>query len=155
MLDRFVVPFFLACAVLGIGAAGARADAECLKTRCEDNGRACVETLSAAYGACMAAGNRKCSGVAAAEKFNCLRQELSPCARTRNQEQDACLADMRSCHASCGPTQGRQVDYWCVGDVDKGMTAAFCAADPADALSVCAEALSGDGFQGSMSCEPL
>ena len=157
MPNRVVVAFLLVSAFLWGAGGGALADIECAKAQCEGKGKACVEALSVTYNACMAAGNRKCNSVPAAEKFNCLRGELSPCARTRNEAQAACLADMRSCHASCGPADGRQVHYWCVGDIDKGLTAAFCAVDAANSspFDICTEALSGDGFQGSMTCEPL
>lgn len=141
------------------GAARAAGGVECVKTQCEGKGDACVETLYVAYDACMKAGNTKCNAVPPAEKMNCLRTELTPCAMTRNSEQAACLTEFQSCYRTCGPLDGARADYWCVADLDKGKrVAAFCAADPNSSMQVdqCAKAFTKDGSSDvSMSCEPL
>lgn len=144
------------------GATGGGAQAgdgiECVKTQCEGKGRTCVEALYAEYDACMKAGNKKCNSVQLSEKFNCLKTELSPCALTRNEQQDACLADVRTCYASCGPFEGGRADYWCVGEFENATTAAFCAADPASArqMDQCEKAMSSKGpLSGGMTCDPL
>lgn len=106
----------------------------------------------------MKAANKKCSGVQLSEKFKCLKTELSACALTRNTQQDACLADVRTCYAACGPLAGVRADYWCVGEFAEGTTAAFCAADPADArpMDQCEKAMSSRGpLSGGMTCESL
>ena len=72
---------------------GAEAQAEggvdCVKTQCEVKGRSCVETFYVAYEACMKAGNKKCMSALPADKFKCLKTELTPCASTRNDRQNA------------------------------------------------------------------
>ncbi|MGE4251273.1 MAG: hypothetical protein AB7F09_17945 [Parvibaculaceae bacterium] len=129
---------------------------ECVKTQCEGRGKTCVEALYAAHDACMKAGNKKCSGVQPAEKFNCLKAELTPCALARNDRQASCLADMSSCHASCGPFDGGLTAYWCVGEFGNAVTAAFCAADMAAErpMDQCEKAL-GSAGPVSMTCDSL
>lgn len=140
-----------------LGGARAEGGADCVKTQCEPKGRSCVETLYVTYEACMKAGNKKCASALPADKFNCLRTELKPCASARNEKQDACLVDMRSCYASCGPFEAGRADFWCVGDLTTKTTGAFCAADPAAArlMDNCEKALSSEGQVGSMTCESL
>lgn len=155
-----VVPLILFSILLAATGGGAQAGGgvECVKTQCEGKGRTCVETLYAKEDACMKAANKKCNGVQLSEKFNCLKTELSPCALTRNSEQDACLADVRTCYASCGPLEGERADYWCVGEFGSAMTAAFCAADPANAKQIdqCEKAMGSKGpLSGGMTCDPL
>lgn len=156
------VATLLTLSFLLLGATGGGAQAaggiECVKTQCESKGRTCVEELYVAYDACMKAGNKKCNGVQLSEKFKCLKTELSPCALTRNAQQDACLADVRTCYASCGPFEGPRADYWCVGEFGNAMTAAFCAADPANArqMDQCEKAMSSTGpLSGGMTCDGL
>jgi hypothetical protein len=146
-------------------AASAPADApraaggvECVKTQCEGKSRSCVEAIYAAHGACMKAGNTKCDAVPPAEKFNCLRSELAPCASTRNKEQDACLAEFHSCYRTCGPLAGRRADYWCVGEWGRTATAAFCVGDPASSKPAdqCEKAFSVERpSEVSMTCYSL
>jgi hypothetical protein len=139
------------------GGARAEGGVDCVKNQCEAKGRSCVETLYVAYEACMKAGNKKCASALPADKFNCLRTELKPCASARNEKQDACLAEVRSCYASCGPLESGRADFWCVGELATKTTGAFCAADPADArlMDKCDKAFSSEGQVGSMTCEPL
>ena len=139
------------------GAARAAGGLECVKAQCEGKGRSCVEALYVTYDACMRAGNKKCDSVPPAEKFNCLRSELTPCALTRNREQAACLTVFQSCYGTCGPLGGRRTDYWCVGylGMDKRGAAAFCAADPGSSkpMDQCERAIGSTAV--SMTCEPL
>lgn len=139
------------------GAARAAGGVECVKTECEGKGRSCVEALYVTYDACMKAGNKKCDSVPPAEKLNCLRGELTPCALARNREQGACLTEFQSCYQTCGPLGGRRVGYWCVAylGTDKRGSAAFCAAEPNSSSPVdqCAKAIGP--FAVSMTCEPL
>lgn len=140
------------------GAVWAAGGVECVKTQCEGKGRSCIEALYVTYGACMKAGNTKCNSVAPAERFNCLRSELTPCALTRNREQDACLTEFQSCYRTCGPLDGRQAYYWCVGELGRTVLAAFCAANPASSrpMDQCEKALSAERpLAVSMKCEPL
>jgi hypothetical protein len=148
--------------MLLLGAAGGRAEAaggvDCVKAECEGKGRTCVETLYVADEACRKAANKKCNGVQPADKFNCLKAELTPCALTRNDKQAACLADVQACYTSCGPFESGRADYWCVVDFDSGTTAGFCAADPAaeSITDQCVQAISTGGQMfGGMTCEPL
>lgn len=135
----------------------ARADIECVKAQCEVKGRTCVETLYASYDTCTKAARRKCDTLPVAEKFDCLRGGLSPCARMRNQEQAACLEGFRSCYRTCGPLNGKRADYWCVASIGNETTAAFCAADPAAKITdQCAKVFSRRAPEGvSMTCDPL
>lgn len=140
------------------GAARAGGGVECVKTQCEGKGRSCVEALYVAFDACMTAANKKCDSVPLSEKFNCLRSERSPCALTRNKEQTACLTEFRSCYQTCGPLDGKRADYWCVANMDKTATAAFCAAGPGSSkpMDQCAKAFSIEGpFEAWMTCESL
>jgi hypothetical protein len=142
------------------GAARAAGGVDCVKTQCEGKGNSCVGALYVAYDACMKAGNSKCNAVPPAEKMNCLRSELTPCAVTRNREQAACLTEFQSCYRTCGPLDGTRADYWCVADrvADKRVMAAFCAADPSSSkpMDQCARAFTMQGpSEPSMSCDPL
>lgn len=146
--------------ILFLGAAGAGHAAggvDCVKTQCEGTGRQCVETLYVAYEACMKAGNKKCNSVQPAEKFNCLRAELTPCALTRNDQQTACYENVRTCYATCGPFESERIGYWCVADYADMTTAAFCEANPADArpMDQCDKTMSAKGSFSAMTCEPL
>jgi hypothetical protein len=139
------------------GAARAAGGLECVKTQCEGKGNSCIAALYVVYDACMKTGNVKCNSVTPAEKFNCLRSELTPCALTRNKEKDACLTEFQSCYRACGPLPGRRTDYWCVAylDADKRGVAAFCTADPNSSrpMDRCARAIAP--YDVSMSCDPL
>lgn len=139
------------------GETRAEGGVECVQKQCEAKGRSCVEALYVTHDACMKAGNKKCSTVQPAEKFNCLKTELKPCAQTRNAEQDACLESVRSCYASCGPFEAGRADFWCVGDLGTKTTGAFCVADPKDArlMDQCDKAFSSEGQVGSMTCDSL
>ncbi len=140
------------------GTARGAGGVECVKTQCEGKGSSCVETLYVTYDACMKAGNTKCNAVPPAEKFSCLRGELTPCVLTRNREQAACLTEFQSCYRTCGPLDGKRADYWCVADVKDKMVAAFCAADPNSSrpMDRCAKAFTKEGpFEASMTCDPL
>lgn len=145
--------------VLAAPVDGARAQGgvDCVKTRCEPKGRSCVETLHVTYEACMKAGNKKCMSALPADKFKCLKTELTPCALKRNDAQSVCLEDVRSCYASCGPFEAGRADFWCVGELATKTTGAFCVADPADArlMDNCDEAFGGEGQVGSMTCDSL
>jgi hypothetical protein len=141
------------------GAARAAGGVDCVRTQCEGKGNSCVETLYVAYDACMKAGNTKCNAVPPAEKMNCLRTELTPCALTRNRENAACLTEFQSCYRTCGPLDGARADYWCVADIGGNKrAAAFCAADPNSSkpMDQCAKAFTIQGpSEPSMSCDPL
>lgn len=142
---------------LSVGAHAASGVA-CVTSQCEGKGRTCVEALYVTHEACMKAGNAKCATVALAEKFNCLRGELSPCAQARNAAQDACLADVRQCYRSCGPLPGKRADFWCVGSLGNTTLAAFCATTPGSAsiAQQCSKVLSEDAAAAvSMTCESL
>lgn len=134
-----------------------RADIECVKTQCEAKGRTCVETLYARYDTCTKTARKKCDALPVAEKFNCLRAELSPCARTRNSEQDACLEGVRSCYKTCGPLKGKRADYWCVASIGNETTAAFCPTDQNSKVTEqCAKVFSRQApHTVSMTCDPL
>jgi hypothetical protein len=138
------------------GAARAAGGVECVKTQCEGKGSSCVDALYVAYDACMKAGNSKCNAVPPAEKMNCLRSELTPCALTRTREKAACLTEFQSCYRTCGPLDGKRADYWCVADMRDRRAAAFCAADPNSSrpMDQCARAFAKEG-EVSMSCDPL
>jgi len=157
MMRPFAVVILVVISFLLGAEAQAASGVDCVKTQCEAKGRSCVETLYVAYEACMKAGNKKCMSALPADKFNCLRTELKPCALTRNEKQDACLVDVRSCYASCGPFESGRADFWCVGELATKTTGAFCAADPAAArlMDNCEKALSSEGQVGAMTCEPL
>jgi hypothetical protein len=140
--------------------AGARAEGgiECVRAQCEGKGRTCVETLHVTYEACRKAANKKCNTVQLAEKFNCLKAELTPCALARNDQQTACLEEVRSCHAACGPFADGKAHYWCVGEFDTLATAAFCAADPAapSLMDDCGTTMNVEGqMLGALTCDPL
>ena len=153
--------WFAVIAAILMAASSARAagGVECVKTQCEGKGSSCVEALYVAYDACMKAGNTKCNAVPPAEKMNCLRSELTPCALTRNGEQAAYLTEFQSCYRTCGPLDGKRADYWCVADLDRGKrAAAFCAADPDSAkpMDHCEKAFIKEGSSGvSMTCDGL
>jgi hypothetical protein len=151
----FFATFLLANAT--IGSALAASGIECVRVQCEGKGRTCVETLHVTYNACTKAARAKCEKVSPAEKFNCLRDGLKPCALTRNDEQAACLADVTSCYRACGPVQGKNVHYWCVGDFNEGVTAAFCEADPAASPRIpCTKAFNRPSSgEPSLTCAPL
>lgn len=140
-----------------VGSTQAASGIECVKAQCEDKGRSCVEALHVTYNACTKAARAKCERVAPAEKFNCLRDGLKPCALTRNDEQAACLANVTSCYRACGPVQGKNVHYWCVGDFNDGVTAAFCEAAPATSPSIpCTKAFNRPSSgEPSLTCHPL
>ena len=148
----------LLLAIATIGSAHATTGVECVRAQCEGNGRKCVETLYATYNTCLKTARAKCEKVSPAEKFNCLRSELSPCAQTRNQEQAACLASVTTCYRACAPFQGKRNDYWCVADFDDPVTAAFCALPPgATSLgNQCNSAFNRPpSVSASMTCDPL
>ncbi len=154
---NFFAAFLLATAMM-IGFAHAASGIECVKAQCEGKGRKCVETLHVAYNACLKAARAKCDRIPPAEKFNCLKDGLSPCARTRNEEEAMCLSDVASCYRTCGPFQGKRNDYWCVADFNDGATAAFCVADPgaASPINQCTKAFNRPPSDvPSMTCEPL
>ena len=140
-------------------AARAAGGVQCVQTQCEGKGKSCIEALYVTYDACMKAGNVKCNSVPPAERFNCLRSELTPCASTRGKETDACQTEFQSCYRTCGPLDGKRADYWCVADVDRGKrAAAFCATDPNSSkpMDQCAKAFAKEGpVEVSMSCDPL
>ena len=150
---------FIVAILMAASSARAAGGVECVKTQCEGRGNSCVGALYVAYDACMKAGNTKCNAVPPAEKFNCLRSELTPCALTRNREQAACLAEFQSCYRTCGPLDGKRADYWCVADMNSGKrVAAFCAADPNSSkpMDQCAKAFTkGASFGVSMTCDSL
>ena len=150
---------FIAAILMAASSARAAGGVECVKTQCEGKGSSCVELLYVAYDACMKAGNTKCNTVPPAEKMNCLRSELTPCALTRNKEQAACLTEFQSCYRTCGPLDGARTDYWCVADIGGNKrAAAFCAADPNSStpMDQCAKAFTIQGpSEPSMSCDPL
>lgn len=140
------------------GAALAAGGIDCVKAECEGKGLACVRTLYAAEAACMKAARKKCDTVQLAEKFNCLKTGLSPCAQTRNAQNAACLTAFRSCHAACGPFDDGRTHYWCVGDFGNATTAAFCATDPASErpMDECEKVMSANGpLSGGMTCDSL
>ncbi len=146
--------FAVATATASHGASGFG----CVKAQCDGKGRSCVETLYVAFNACTKAARAKCDKVPAAEKFNCLRAGLAPCALTRNKDQAACLADAQSCYKSCAPFAGKRNDYWCVGDTRSGATAAFCAATSGavSPFNECAKAFDKTAeLTGGMMCESL
>ena len=148
----------IALLIFILGAAQASADVECVKTTCEGKGRTCVETLHVTYEACRKAANKKCNTVQFADKFNCLKAELTPCALTRNDRQAACLAEVQACYLSCGPWEEGRADYWCVLEFDTKATGTFCVADPGDTslMDKCAKTVSGEGqMLGAMTCDPL
>lgn len=148
---QLLIVLLLATAPLHAGSASA--NIECVKTQCESKGRPCVETLNVAYDACTKTARKACDAVPAAEKFNCLRNNLSPCAQERNKQQAACLTEVRTCYKSCGPLPGKRADYWCVTDSGTGATGAFCAANPdASPLGQCAKLFRANV---GMTCEPL
>jgi hypothetical protein len=106
----------------------------------------------------MKAANKKCNAVQLAEKFNCLKTELKPCALSRNERQEACLADMQTCHAACGPVAEQRTHYWCVGEFENAVLAGFCATDAQSdgQMEQCEKAIGSNGQQaGAMSCEML
>ncbi|MBX3520625.1 MAG: hypothetical protein KF835_11485 [Xanthobacteraceae bacterium] len=148
---------FFVFLLLAGGSAQAASGFECVKTQCENKGRACVETLYVSYNACTKTARAKCETVPLAEKFECLRSGLRPCALTRNEEQAACLADARACYQTCAPFQGKQTRYWCVADTRLGATATFCEANPgASPFEQCTKAFDKAAeITGSMTCEPL
>jgi hypothetical protein len=150
----FFAAFLLATATIGF--AHAAAGIECVKTQCEGNGRQCVEALHVTYNACTKAARAKCDKISPAEKFNCLRDGLRPCALTRNAEQAACLSEVMSCYRTCDPLPGKRNDYWCVADFNDGVTAAFCAADPSASSPIqqCTKAFNRPGV-ASMTCDGL
>jgi hypothetical protein len=76
---NFILVFLLATAT--IGSAHAATEVECVRAQCEGNGRTCVEALHVSYNACLRAARAKCEKVSPAEKFNCLREGLSPLMR--------------------------------------------------------------------------
>ena len=132
--------------------------AACVKAQCEVKGRTCVEALYATHEACMKAGNAKCASTAPAEGFNCLKGELTPCALARNKAQETCLAEVRACHATCGPHEGERTRYWCVGSFGRTTTAAVCEVDKGTTslAAPCGKVLNPSGpRQVSMTCEPL
>lgn len=148
----------LLLAALPAGASHAASGVECFKAQCEGKGRICVEAAYAASDTCTKAARKKCDTVPAAEKFNCLRSNLAPCAQTRNKEQAACLASVQTCYKSCEPFAGRNVNYWCVADKRNGATAAFCSAssDTASPFEQCAKAFDQTAeVTGGMTCEAL
>jgi len=148
---------FIAAILMAASSAHAAGGVDCVKAQCEGKGSSCVGALYVAYDACMKAGNTKCNAVPPAEKMNCLRSELTPCALTRNKEQAACLTEFQSCYRTCGPLDGARTDYWCVADIGANKrAAAFCAADPSSSrpMDQCAKAFAKEG-EVSMSCDPL
>lgn len=151
----FFAVFLLATAAPG--ASHAASGFECVRAQCEGKGRTCVETLYGTYNACTKAARAVCEKVSPAEKFNCLRAGLSPCAQTRNKEQAACLADARTCYQACAPFQGKQTRYWCVADTRRGATAAFCEANPGSSpFEPCTKAFDKTAeLTGGMTCESL
>lgn len=140
------------------GASHAATGVACFKAQCESKGRTCVGAAYAASDACTKAARKKCDAVPAAEKFNCLRSGLTPCARSRNQEQAACLASVQSCYKTCAPFPGKGVNYWCVADTRNGATAAFCTAGPgiASPFEQCTKSFDKTAeLNGGMTCESL
>ena len=156
---RFVLTLFLASCLIGFaeGSASAGGGVQCVRTQCEGPGQACIAALYKTYDACMAAGNQKCSGVAPADKFTCLKDELSPCATARNTQQAACLNEVQTCYTSCAPIEGERADFWCVGDLADERKAIFCEADPANPanIDVCEKQLSEAGALGGLTCDQL
>ncbi|MBK9078533.1 MAG: hypothetical protein WBP38_13610 [Hyphomicrobium sp.] len=161
MRQQAVVTFmllFMLIAGLPGGSALAGGGVECITSQCEAKGRPCVETLYATYAACMKAGNAKCAGAKAMEKFKCLTSELHPCASTRTKDEEACLAEFKSCYATCGPLEGKRADYWCMATFGDTATAGFCAADPSSSkqMDQCAKVFTRKGdFEATMSCQQL
>jgi len=152
----FIVAILVAGSSLA-DTASAAGGVECVKSQCEVKGKSCVQALYVAYDDCMVAGNKKCNSVPPAERFNCLRSELTPCATARNTETAACMTEFQSCSRTCGPLEGKRAYYWCVAylDGEKKGTAAFCAADPNSSrpMDQCGKAIAP--YQVSMSCDPL
>jgi len=157
MMRLFGVVILVVVSFLPGAQAQAESGVDCVRTQCEIKGRSCVETLYVAYEACMKSGNKKCMSALPADKFKCLKTELTPCASMRNEKQNACLEDVRGCYASCGPFEAGRADFWCVGELETKTTAAFCVADPADArlMDKCEKAFSSEGQVGGMTCDSL
>jgi hypothetical protein len=147
----------LVLAIFG-GSAQAADLLQCAKAQCEATSRSCVEAHYSKYEACVIAGRKKCDSVSPAQKIACLRDETRPCVSTRNAERNACVTQARSCFASCGPNDGKQVYYWCEADLGKKHSSTFCLANPANPNNVdhCAkEFVAEAGPDASMTCESL
>ena len=159
MRHRIIVALIFGLLLAGAAASAVRAEggADCVRSQCEAKGRTCVEATYTANDACMKAARKTCDSVQPADKFNCLKRELTPCALARNSQQDACLEDVRACHAACGQFSGERTHFWCVGDLGNMTTGAFCEADPTDArlMDECGKLFTLDGQVGSMTCDPL
>lgn len=147
-----LIPVLLMIAI-PLTAKHASASVECVKTKCEGNGRACVQTLNVSYETCTKAARKGCDAVPASEKFNCLRNGLSPCAAARNKEHASCFAGFQACYRSCGPLPGKRADFWCVTDSGPDATGAFCATNPdAPPLGQCRKLFKAEV---GMTCEQL
>ncbi|HRF10129.1 MAG TPA: hypothetical protein PL193_16000 [Xanthobacteraceae bacterium] len=148
----------LLLAALPASVSHAASGVECFKAQCEVKGRTCVEAAYAAADSCTKAARQKSDAAPAAEKFNCLRSSLSPCAQIRNKEQAACLASVQTCYKTCEPFTGKNVNYWCVADKRNSATAAFCSATAGTAspFEQCAKAFDKtDELTGGMTCDSL
>lgn len=157
-MRRMPFVLLLLLATAPVGTSHAATGAECFKAQCEGKGRTCVETTYVSYDVCVKTARKKCDTVPAAEKFNCLRSGLTPCAQTRNKGQAACLADVQSCYKTCAPFAGNRVNYWCVADTRNGATAAFCAASSGSSspFEQCTKVFDKTAeLTGGMTCESL
>jgi hypothetical protein len=150
--------------VVGLCAAPALVFADgvgCVRKRCEGSGKSCVATTYDVFNACMQAGRKRCDSVAMAEKFECLRNALRPCAIGRNAAQSACLATFKTCVATCEPLDKARLHFWCVADVGNSTRAGFCVGGPGKSANEqareCDKLFNLHGPPGivSMSCETL
>jgi len=126
----------------------------CVKAKCESPGRDCVAGAANAASACMKAARQVCDKVAIAEKANCLKSGLMPCATERNHAMDACEAGVKTCYAACNAADSKRADFWCYGESGGKPHAEFCAGEPGkpagEQSSACLGRLQPDGAgQGS------
>jgi hypothetical protein len=102
----------------------------CFNARCQGKAQSCLATASDVENACRKSARAACDKVYLSQKFTCLTKALSLCSSTHRTSEAVCLDDVHSCSATCGPSDGKTVRYWCTARVDDAPVSGFCAASP-------------------------
>jgi hypothetical protein len=127
LLLSLLIALVWACAS---GAAFADDPGACFNARCQGKAQSCLSNASDTEKACQKSGRAACDKVYLSQKFTCLTKALSLCSSTHRTSEAACLDDVHSCSAACGPSDGKTVRYWCTARVDDAPVSGFCAASP-------------------------
>jgi hypothetical protein len=125
LLPRLIVQLALA---YPSGVAMADDPAACFNARCQDKAQSCLTAAADVENACQKSARAACDKVLMSQKFACLSKALNLCGPAHSKAEAACLEEVHSCGAACGPSEGKTANYWCTARVDDVWKSGFCAA---------------------------